>query len=86
MTAYPEDTPVLVCYPLPGQGQQDREDWPWLPGTVVAVCGSDEWQVCVEAPRVHVRKDGSPVTARTPAANRYCPLCYRDSGEIRRPS
>ena len=84
VTAYPEDTPVLVRYPLPGQEQAGRESWPWLPGTVVAVIGPDEWQVCVEDPRVQVQKDGSPVTARTPGHNRYYPLCYRDSGEIQR--
>jgi hypothetical protein len=30
VTAYPEDTPVLVRYPLPGQGQQDREEVPGI--------------------------------------------------------
>jgi hypothetical protein len=83
MSIYVEDTPVLVRYPLPGQRDSDREGWPWLPGTVTAVCGPDEWQVCVEDPRVQVRKDGSPVTPRTPRHNRYYPLCYRDASEIK---
>jgi len=45
MTAYHEDTPVMVRFPLPGHQDNDRGSWPWLPGTVIAVCGEDEWQV-----------------------------------------
>jgi hypothetical protein len=50
MTAYPEDTPVLVRFPLPGQSSTDRDSWPWLRGTITAVCGEDEWQVIVTDP------------------------------------
>ncbi len=44
MSTHPEDAPVLARYPLPGQHDSDRETRPWPPGTVVSVCGPDEWQ------------------------------------------
>jgi hypothetical protein len=46
--AWQEDDVVEVRYPLPGNDKHDRSSWPWLPGTILAVCGPDEWQVCVE--------------------------------------
>jgi hypothetical protein len=71
---YPEDTPVMVRYPLtPEQEQGPREAWPWLPATVTEVCGPDEWQVCVEADQV----------AAEDAGDKLYPLCFRDSSEIR---
>ncbi len=50
MSTHPEDAPVLARYPLPGQHDSDRETRPWPPGTVVTVCGPDEWQILVEDP------------------------------------
>ena len=69
MTAYPEDTPVLVRFPLPGQSSTDRDSWPWLRGTITAVCGEDEWQVIVTDPRLE--------------QNGTYPLAYRDASELR---
>lgn len=67
VNAYPDDTPILVRFPL--AGGQDRELWPWLPGRIIQQCGPDEWDVCVEAPELE-NADGFP-------------LCFRDSSEIR---
>ena len=69
MTAYPEDTPVLVRFPLPGQSSTDRDSWPWLRGTITAVCGEDEWQVIVTDPRME--------------QNGTYPLAHRDASELR---
>jgi len=71
---YPEDTPVLVRYPLtPEQEKGPREAWSWLPGTVEQVCGPDEWQICVEHESVSWLEAGE----------KWFPLCFRDSSEIR---
>lgn len=83
---YPDDSPVLTRYPGPDRAASaDREAWPWLPGSIVQQCGPDEWQVCVESEEAAVREDGSPVTPDTPADERYYPLVFRDSGELREP-
>src|SRR5215813_4724036 len=42
--AWREDDPVEVRYPLPDSAERDRSSWPWLPGTILQVCGPDEWQ------------------------------------------
>ena len=58
---FPDESPVEVRYPRSKQEEQgDREQWLWLPGTIVEQCGPDEWYVCVE-----VRRAGRP--ARRPA-------------------
>lgn len=37
---FPEDSPVLVRYPLPGADQHDRDAWAWLPGSILSQCRS----------------------------------------------
>ena len=82
--AFAEDMAVVVRYPRTKQEEQgDWAGWPWLPGTIVQQCGSDEWQVCVEDMSVAVRKDGSKPTPRTPTNRLYYPLCFRDASEIK---
>ena len=49
-------------------------------------CGPDEWQVCVEDRDVAVLRDGRRAPRNTASRNLYCPLCFRDSSEIRRPA
>jgi hypothetical protein len=46
---FPDEGPVEVRHPRSKQEERgDREQWPWLPGTIVEQCGPDEWYVCVE--------------------------------------
>ena len=78
-----EDDSVEVRYPLPDSNQHDRSSWPWLPGTILAVCGPDEWQVCVEMRELATLEDGHRAYRNTPDHKLYYPLCFRDSSEIR---
>ena len=72
----PEDSWVQVRYPLTsGYEHTDRAGWPWLPGWVVSVGGSDEWEICVQAPELATWHHGED----------WCPTCFRDSSEIRLP-
>jgi len=67
---------VEVRYPLSAEEKSGpRENWSWLSGWVMADCGDDEWQICVEDDRVAEEEDGEI----------WYPVCYRDSSEIRRP-
>jgi hypothetical protein len=81
--AWREDEPVEVRYSLPDDNLHDRSSWPWLPGTVVTVCGLDEWQVCVEVSELATLEDGRPARQNTPDHKLFYPLCFRDSSEIR---
>jgi hypothetical protein len=83
LASWHEDDAVEVRYPLPGSGQSDRAAWPWLPGTISAVCGPDEWQVCVEARKLATLEDGRSPRRNTPDHKLFYPVCYRDSSEIR---
>ena len=57
--SYPEDSWVEVRYPLTGEQEHgDRAAWPWLPGWVVAQCGPDEWEICVQAPELAMERRG----------------------------
>jgi hypothetical protein len=78
-----EDDAVEVRYPLPDSDQHDRSSWPWLPGTILAVCGPDEWQVCVEARELATLEDGRPPHRNTPDHKLFYPVCFRDSSKIR---
>jgi hypothetical protein len=78
-----EDDAVEVRYPLPDSDRHDRSSWPWLPGTILAVCGPDEWQVCVEVRELATLEDGRPPHCNTPDHKLYYPVCFRDSSEIR---
>jgi hypothetical protein len=71
--SYPEDSWVEVRYPLTSkQDPGDRGAWPWLPDRVVAQCGPDEWEICVqtELAMEHQRETVFPVY-------------FRDSSELR---
>jgi hypothetical protein len=81
-----EDDSVEVRYPLPDSNQTDRSSWPWLPGTILAVCGPDEWQVCVEVQELATLEDGRPPHCNTPEHKLFYPVCFRDSPEIRSPA
>ena len=84
---FPDESRVEVRYPRTRQEEQgDRSAWPWLPGTITEQCGPDEWQVCVEDRAVAVLRDGRPAPRGTASRNLYYPMCFRDSGEIRRPA
>jgi hypothetical protein len=78
-----EDDAVEVRYPLPGNEQSDRASWPWLLGTILAVCGPDEWQICVEVRELATLEDGRPPGRNTPDHKLFYPVCFRDSFEIR---
>ena len=65
---FPDETPVEVRYPRREQEEQGvREQWPWLPGTIVEQCGPAEWYVVRRGPRA-----GRPARrpARTPRHRR----------------
>lgn len=82
---FPDDSLVEVRYPRDEQDEQDdREQWPWLPGSIVEQGGPDEWYVCVEAGELATLEDGGPAPAGTASADLYFPCCFRDSTEIRR--
>jgi hypothetical protein len=73
---FPEESWVQVRYPLTSdQKDTDRAKWPWLPGWVVARCGSDEWQICVQDPELVSWHDGEA----------WYPVCFRDTSESRLP-
>lgn len=64
------------------EGGLDRDEWPWLPGTVLGQCGPDEWHVRVDVDELaeddedgQVDDDGEPV--------RWYPACFRDPSELR---
>ena len=39
---FPDESPVEVRYPRSKREEQgDREQWPWLPGTIVEQCGPE---------------------------------------------
>ena len=82
---FPDDSLVEVRYPRTRQDVQgDRAEWPWLPGTILSQCGSDEWQVWMEARELAMLGNGSPASADTAAGDLYYPCCFRDASEIRR--
>jgi len=73
---FPEDSWVQVRYPLTSEQEHgDRAGWPWLPGWVVARCGPDEWEICVQTPDLATWHDGEA----------WYPVCFRDASEIRTP-
>jgi hypothetical protein len=83
---FTDESPVWVRYPLGSSTPADalpREQWPWLPGSILSQCGPDEWQVIVEARELATRKDGTPVSKDTADRNLYYPICFRDASEIR---
>jgi hypothetical protein len=81
-----EDDPVEVPFPLPGSDLDNRSSWPWLPGTILEVCGPNEWQVCVEVRELAILEDGQQPRPNTPDHELFYPVCFRDSTEIRSPT
>jgi len=82
---FPDDSPVEVPYPRDKREEQgERSAWPWLPGTILSQCGSDEWYVCVEDRALAVLDDGRPAPDGTADQDLYHPCCFRDASEIRR--
>lgn len=74
---FPDDTKVLVKYPLPSSALSDREHWPWLRGFIVGQVDNNEWHVLVQDDRV---AQYEPAVRE----NTY-PLCWRSADELRRP-
>jgi hypothetical protein len=81
---YPDGTPILVRYPCTEAEQQaDREQWPYLPGTIEQRVGEDEWQVIVQDRAVAELEDGTAPPDATPDENLWHPVVYRDRSEIK---
>jgi hypothetical protein len=81
------DKQVQVRYPVTAEQEAGpREGWPWVPGWVAEVCGSDEWQVCVQASGLGRTAEGEIPAPGVPDEELYFPLVFRDSSEIRDPS
>jgi hypothetical protein len=83
---FPDDSPVWVWYPPEGDkqsGSPPREQWAWLPGSILSQCGPSEWLVVVEVRELATREDGSTPAKNTPSRKLYYPTCYRDQREIR---
>ena len=81
--SYQAGDDVLVRFPLAADSSANREDWPWLPGWIVEICGPDEWQVCVQDYSLALMEDGRVPPPGTPGQELLFPVCYRDSSEIR---
>ncbi len=83
---FPDESPVWVWYPPKEttRGQDvPRDQWAWLPGSILSQCGPDEWHVIVEVRELATRADGSRPRKNTPSRNLFYPACYRDASEIR---
>jgi hypothetical protein len=80
---FADDTPVMVRYPCADQGP--RDEWPWMPATIVDRCGPDEWRVVVEVRHLATLEDGSPAPDGTPDYDLWFPVCFRDASEITLP-
>ncbi|MFI7639099.1 hypothetical protein [Nonomuraea sp. NPDC049400] len=78
---FPEDTPVLVRYPVRDDQREDRNSRPWLPGTVLEQCGFDERRIVIEVPAL-AEPDLSVPNGDAPE-NLLYPACFRDATEIR---
>jgi hypothetical protein len=80
----PGETQAEIRYPRSKREEHsDREQWPWLLGTIVEQCGPDEWYVCVEVRDLAVLRDGRPAPRGAASRNLYYPCCFRESSEIR---
>jgi hypothetical protein len=83
---FPDDSPVQVWYPpkgTVGTETPQRDEWAWLPGSILGQCGPDEWHVVVEVRELVTLIDGTPVPDGTTDQDLYYPACYRDASEIR---
>ena len=59
-----------------------RDQWAWLPGSILSQCGPDEWHIVVEVREFATLADGTVPPAGTPEADLYYPACFRDASEI----
>ena len=75
---FPDGAHVDARFPL-GAADRDREDWPWLPATVLGQCGPDEWHVRIDVE--DLAQDDSDLAED----ERWYPACFRDASELRRP-
>lgn len=88
---FPDESTVAVRYPapgalpvrLPGTGLEDRAAWPWLPGTILAQCGPEEWRVAVEVRELATLGNGTPAPEDTADEDLYYPVCFRNPDELR---
>lgn len=83
---FPEDSPVWVWYPPKGNKQAEtvpRDQWEWLPGSILSQCAADEWRIIVEVPELATCEDGSPPAENTLSRDLYYPTCWRGASEIR---
>lgn len=72
---FPDESDVVVRFPLTDEQRADRGTWPWVRGYVAGQCGPNEWDVVVEgAGPVDHDGDGEPLY----------PSVFRDSSEIRK--
>ena len=75
---FPEDSTVLTPFPLtPEQTAAGRDAWEWVPGTILAQVGPDEWDVILDG-----RGDLAKPDPDEPGAYDY-PTCFRGSSELR---
>jgi hypothetical protein len=59
---YPEETQVETRFPLtPEQEDGPRDDWPWLPGTVLEQVGPDEWLIGLDEIDAACFRDASEI-------------------------
>ncbi|MGI5293304.1 hypothetical protein ACQEVF_59705 [Nonomuraea polychroma] len=73
---FPDDAAVLVRYPL--KGDDDRDNWPWLPGSILGQCPGPgpEWHVVIDG-----RGDLAEPDPDHPGEWLY-PACFRTAEEI----
>lgn len=72
---FPDGAAVETPFPLtPEQKDGPRGAWPWLPGTVLAQVGPDEWDILMGAPALALEDDDGELTY---------PVVFRDSSEPR---
>jgi len=83
---FPDDSPVWVWYPPDGHATiatgPPRDQWAWLPGSILSQCGPDEWHIVVEVRQFATLADGTAPPSGTPEADLYYPACFRDASEI----
>ena len=71
---FPDDAEVEARYPL--AGQMVRDEWPWLPATILRQCGPNEWYV-----RIDVDELAEPDELGDDLM--WYPACFRDASELR---
>jgi hypothetical protein len=75
---FPDEARVEARFPLTAADHRDRDDWPWLPATVLGQCGPDEWHERIDV------EDLAEDDADLAEGERWYPACFRDASELRR--